>query len=85
MKFRLYEDEEGKLYQVMKYPVEKQGGGTRYSYKAMYSQNNGQGWHSCRHRSLPWADTAEKAERDLEAFAKEKHLMEVGKNDNVPG
>lgn len=61
-----YIDRKGQKYQVM--------GGIRLdSYKARYQKTDKtgrDGWHGVR--SLPWRDTKEKAQADLDALAKEK-------------
>lgn len=61
-----YIDDRGQKYQVM-------GGITGDSYKARYQKADKagrDGWHGVR--SLPWRDTAEVAQADLDALAARK-------------
>jgi hypothetical protein len=60
---RTYIDSRGWKYQV------RPGLGGR-PYKPMYQKPGQQGWHSVRH--LPWRDTPEQAQLDLDEYAGKK-------------
>lgn len=64
---RIYTDERGWLYKVMRGPS---------SYKVGF-QREQRDWHKTQRRCFPWCETFEECQRGLDAYAKRYGWKEV--------